>query len=142
MQNKFFRFFSLEPQFRFKAVIFLIFFIIIPVEFRVFQQKEHQLAKIKSEKALVMRIGEMERAIQVNTVHAQLSGKSSQVTVVKYNLTGTSITGDISYAIIDGLIYTEGDTIGEYTVMKIAKDSVTLESKSANKIKNLSWPGK
>ena len=142
--SKFSRVFFVESQFRLNLSLLLIFFFIIILESKVLQWQEKQLAKITAEKTLVMRIEEMERIIQENAVKTQLTTNQPHVQVadVKYNLTGTSIINGAPCAIIDGLIYTEGNTIGDYTVLKITKDSVILENKPANKIKTLSLSDK
>ena len=140
MQNKFFRFFFVEGQFRLKSGLFFIFLFIIGLQFQILQIEERQLAKLRAQKNLVMRIKEMEKVVEVNTVRTLL-GKKPHVPIagIKYHLTGTSITDSVPYAIIDDLIYTEGDTIGEYTVVKIAKDSAVLESRLTKKVKKLSF---
>ena len=141
--SKFSRVFFVEPQFRLNLSLLLVFFFIIVLESKILQWQEKRLAKFTAEKTLVMRIEEMERIIQENAVKAQLTSQPHvQVADVKYNLTGTSIINGAPCAIIDGLIYTEGNAIGDYTVLKITKDSVILENKPANKIKTLSLSDK
>ncbi len=138
MPNKFIRFFILESQFRFKFIILIIAVMIMALQFKTNQLQKKQLRQIKMEQALVMRIPEMERIIQANTVRTMAETRPKvQVTKVEFVLEGIRIQDGTSYALIDGIICEEGDVLGDYIVVKITRDSVILEDKSTQEVKEL-----
>ena len=137
-KNKYFRILLVEPQYRVKVGLFCILSLVVFSEVLILAHGNKQLDKLMAEKMLVMRIDAMERALSFSDVRAanRLMTKTA-AGEPQYRLRGITISNGVPYAIIDKLVYAEGDIIGEYRIVKITRDSVLLENKSANKMRNL-----
>ena len=136
-----------ELPFLLRTLIIFIGFGIVALELKVVQEQSRQYAQINNEKALVMRIPEMEKTIRAHTirvmaVEAEHPNPQPQVQIAKieFDLQGTSIKDGVPYALIDERIYKEGDMLGDYTVTEITRGSVKLENPLTKETKNLLLP--
>lgn len=134
LRNKIFRIFFIEPQFRMRAELFFIFFVIFMIQLGILYSQEKKLSTLRDQKLLVVRIGEMERVTSAKNTRkaAQQAPRGRQ-----YNLTGTMINNGVPYAMIDDLVYGVGDVIGDFTVLSIANDTVLLENKATTQTMTL-----
>lgn len=136
--NKLIRFIVIESHFRLRAIIFVVFAMVTILQFRTLQLQAKQLGQIKTEKKIVMQIPDMEKKIKANTIRTMTgTGPQVQIAKIEFVLRGTSIRGGIPYALIGNTVYKEGDSIGDYTVIRITKDSAILENKLTGEVKNL-----
>ncbi len=74
------------------------------------------LRRLRQEKELVMKIKPMTDKIRA---HTSTQSKSLNVQGVVYQ-------SDSSYALIDGNIYNVGDTVGNYKIVEIGHNSMTI----------------
>ena len=73
-------------------------------------------AKVNAEWELVMQIPTMEKKLR--TKNLKLLKPESQIIAIKNILEGTSFRDEVYHAIIDGEIYSTGDMIGDYEIIK------------------------
>ena len=136
--TKLIRFIIVEPHFRLQSTLFIIFAVVAILQLKTIQSQAKQLKQIKLEKEMIARIPDMEKKLMASAIRA--GGKTRpqiQMRGGAFVLRGTSTQDGIPRALIDETVYREGDSIGDYTVLQIAKDSVVLENKLTKETKNL-----
>ena len=100
-----------------------------------------QWSTIKSEFALVKRLPEMEQTLQSPEYQAKLAERRRQARGQdNFTLNGMSVYNNQTYALIDNSIYKEGDTLGDYTVVKITAKNILLENNLTKESKTLAFP--
>ena len=138
--NKLIRFIIVEPHFRLQSIMFIIFAVVTILQLKTIQLQAKQLKQMKSEKEMIARIPDMEKKLMASTLQTGKGARPQiQIKGGEFVLRGTSIRDGIPCALIDGTVYKEGDSIGDYTVVKITRDSVVLENRLTKKIKNLQF---
>ena len=139
--NKLIRFIIVEPHFRLQSIMFIIFVVVTVFQLKTIQLQTKQLKQIKLEKEMIARIPDMKKTLMATTMRIG-KGVRPQIQMRaggEFVLRGTSIRDGIPCALIDGTVYKEGDSIGDYTVVKITRDSAVLENRLTKKIKNLQF---
>ena len=116
-KNKYFRFFIVEQKFRMRLGVFFVSLVIIVLQLKMIQAQETEFSKIQSEKKLIMRIGDLERKLNIKSTRVKPRPERKNLTSKNGNvLKGTEIQGSISYALINSGVYKEGDSIHNYIV--------------------------
>ena len=123
-----------------KVKIFSVCLLLVAmaVQGRLLDSKELELKKIRKEKELIVQVPEMEKKLK--TINLKLLKPESQINAIQNILEGTSLRNNVYHAVIDGEVYSTGDTIGDYTIIKISLKTITLENKPRDEIKELSFP--
>ena len=129
--NKTLRFYRREPKIIIKLFIFVAFIVVFFLELIVLRYQTTQLAKIQSEKELVLRIPEMEEKLSPGEVI--VFPDSNTVKVVSENEKSASVRGLVQQngsksILINNYFFKEGDYFEGYRIMKIYKDSVYLQN--------------
>ena len=138
--NKLIRFIIVEPHFRLQSIMFIIFVVVTVFQLKTIQLQTKQLKQMRLEKEMIARIPDMEKKLMASTMRTVAGAKPQmQMTRREFILRGTSIRDGIPCALIDGTVYKEGDSIGDYTVVKITRDSAVLENRLTKKIKSLQF---
>ncbi len=106
----------------------------------MFKNLDKDLARVNAEWELVMQVPAMEKKLR--TKNLKLLKPESQILAIKNILEGTSFKDNVYGAIIDGEIYSVGDTIGDYKIMSINMKTILLENSKIFDIKELSFPEK
>ena len=120
--------------------MFIIFAVVTILQLKTIQLQTKQLKQIKFEKEMIARIPDMEKKLMASTMRTGKGTRpQTQMRGEEFVLRGTSIRDSIPCALIDGTVYKEGDSIGDYTVVKITKGSAVLENRLTKKIKNLQF---
>ena len=129
MMNKFLRLIINEPSFLLRLLVILACLGVIASEQRFIQTQLQQDMELKKEKALVMRIAEMEKALREHTKAMTATTVTVQIPKKReLTLQGTSIQSGVPQVLIDGQIYRQGDTVGDYQVTEINRGSVILKN--------------
>ena len=97
-------------------------------------------AEVKDEWDLVLQVPVMEKKLK--TENLKLLQPERQIIAIKSILEGTSFRNNVYQAIIDGEVYSTGDTIGDYKIINITLKTITLENSKIFEIKELSFPEK
>ncbi len=117
-----------------KLAILIVCVVVMAIELKIFFGQGHKLSKLKLEKRLVESITGMEKTILAHTVR---TADKTQLSKVEFIFRGTIFKNGIPYALIDDMVYAEGDSIGEYTVARITRNGTTLENKFTREIRKL-----
>lgn len=98
-----------------------------------------RLNALQSEFALVDRLGEMEKMLKTRErMEALRNGETVDLQAVNpMKIDGFAMQSGVPSVLVDGTVYSEGSAFGEYVIVKITKDMVTLENKKTKAIKNL-----
>lgn len=144
MNNKYLRFLLLDHTIRIRVAIFLALWILISFQGGTLKTQGKELSRIKTEKELVLKIPNMEKTIKAHTIIATEMAapgdgtqSGEQIVKVEFILKGMTIKNGIPYALIDENIYKEGDTLGEYAIMKISRAGVVMQNNLTQEIKQL-----
>ena len=139
MHRKLARFLIIESSFRLQLLAFVLVGMVTYFQLKVMEVQKIQLNDINDRIELVMQIPDMQELIRKKSAEAIAAEIPQEVKIPdnEFTLQGTSVEKKISYAVIDGEIYKEGDSINDYTVVKIARNSVVLENKLTNAAKRL-----
>ena len=135
--NKYLRFILKDPDCRLRIIIFAIALFMIYSQLGVQKSLKAELGAIKAKKDMVASIPKMEETIRANTIITEIAHPQPQIAKVEFVLLGMTIKEGVPYALIDENIYKEGDTLGDYTVVRISRGGVVLENKLKQETKNL-----
>jgi hypothetical protein len=137
---KILRAFLVDPQLQVRGLVLLTLVVIFLFQAKAIGNQSKAIRQVNDQKALVAKIPAMEKTIQANTI---VTGHLNTVTKVAFNLEGTTIREGVPYALIDGVVYAEGDTIGNYKIETIILEQggqVTLRDEKTQEIKVLYVP--
>ena len=141
--NKFFRAFVFDPSLKMWGLILIGLLGALFIQLRIVGGQLETLRQVKAERSLVQRIPSMEKTIRDNTIVTAGGGHSPAK--VELRLEGITIQEGSPYALIDGIVYGEGDFIGNYTVEKILMEpggggQASLKDKETQEMKILYVP--
>ena len=139
MMNKFLRLIINEPSFLLRLLVILVCLGVITSEQRFIQTQSQQDMELKKEKALVMRIAELEKTLRAHTITTAAIAPV-QIAKIEFVLQGTSIQNGVPQALIDERIYQQGDFLGDYRIIEIIYGTVTLENPLTKETKILHLP--
>jgi len=134
MSNKFIRFFIFESQSRMIFLGLVVGVAITGMQLKVLGNQQLQIKKVTAEKQLVGRILDMEKIVRANTIK---TATKTQLSKIDFVFRGTILKNGISYALIDDMVFAQGDSIGEYAVIKITQGETVIENRSTKEIKKL-----
>ena len=140
MYNKFVRAFLFDPKLRSQTLFFAGGFIVILFQLKIIGTQIKELSRAQSQKALVAKIPSLEKTVRAHTIMTENMNKLAKVQLI---LEGATIKEGVPYALIGGIVYAEGDTIGNYTVEKILMDEggkAILKDQETQEIKILHVP--
>lgn len=121
-----------------KFIACIVLLVVVSLINAQHKQLNAQLIEAKANWDLVMEIPAMERKLR--TKNLKLLKPESQIIAIRNILEGTSVKDGIYQAIIDGEVYSTGDTIGDYEIMNITMRTILLENRKVFDIKELSFP--
>ena len=133
--QKFVRFLVLDRPLQMRFLACGVCLVILVIQLRISGAQSRQLAALKAQKSLIAQIPVMERMIRANTVIT--SEQNGQIVPLKYKLEGITVTDGVPYALIDGIVYAEGDTVGIYQVEKLLMNEMTLKNSETQETKIL-----
>ncbi len=139
MDNKLIRYCIYESgcRLKFSALVILIIAMIGQSWFSGGQQK--RLSVIHEELTFVDRIDDMEEKLKtrarLEAFKEEKDGGLADDQRVK--ISGFAIHEGAPAVIVDGMVYTEGGAFGEYVIVRITEEMITLVNKETNAIKNL-----
>ena len=139
MNNKLIRYCIIEPEcrLRFAALVILGIILIGQLWYRGVQVR--RAGTLQTELALVERIGDMEKVIRTQErLEAFINEQDMNFGDVKpTKISGFAMQKGAPSVLVDGTVYSEGSSFGEYVIVKITKKMITLVNKKTNAIKNL-----
>jgi hypothetical protein len=138
--HKYIRTFLMDRPFQGRGVAMVALVAILLTGLQVTGNQLKNIQNMKAKKALVERIPEMEKKIRT---HTSVTGEGTSLSKINFNLEGVTIKEGIPYALIDGVAYGVGDTIGTYTVENILMEQggrVDLKNKETQENKTLYVP--
>ena len=136
MDIQFSKFLRTDTLLRSKILIFAACIVVLLIQLKIFGSKAAQVAQAKAQKDLVQRIPSMEKSIQARATAVN----EQNLAKVVLHLEGTTIREGVPYALIDGVVYAQGDSVGNYSVEEIVMGKVgkvTLKNKEKEEIKIL-----
>jgi len=136
--RKIFRFIRSNRQIQLKLCGVALLMVVIMVQANILNGKEKEFEKVSEEKNMVLQIPEMEKKIQFKDLRNLTP--ENQIAVIQRVLEGTSYRNKVYHAVIDGEVYSQGSTIGDYTITKITMAAITLENKRRKEIQKLYFP--
>jgi len=139
MDNKFLRYCIVEPKcwLRMAILLALIAVIIGQSWYSEAQDKKFNALQVKG--VLIARIADMEK--ELKTIERLAAYKNAKDSVAN-NDSLTKISGIAMHdgqpsVVIDGIVYMEGNSYGEYVIYTITQEMITLLNKKTNARKNL-----
>ena len=139
MDNKFVRYCIVEPKCRLRIAILLLFVAVIVGQtwYRGAQIKKVSALQVKG--VLIARIAAMEKELRTKErLEAFRSVKDNEPNNVHFaKINGVAMNGRKPSVLIDEAVYAEGDSYGEYVVVTITQEMITLVNKKTNARKNL-----
>ncbi len=132
------RFLIVEPAFRLRLFSLLALCVLAIFLFKLVLLSDQGYHKVKTEHDLALKLSDLEKKIQANTIQTAATDAAT-VKKVEFVLEGTSIRDGVLTALIDDTVYTVGDSMGEYVVTEITKNSTTLEHRETKEIKKLEF---
>jgi len=126
MQNKYYRIFVVEKQYRVKMITAGVLFVLIIIVNALAGAGKKGLAKVKAEKEFVMNIPIMEKLIASKT--QQRVVRPVEVEEGPLNLEGTFVQNGITYALINGTVLSKGDILGDYVISNIEFGVAVLDN--------------
>jgi len=139
MDNKFIRYCMVEPKCWLRMAVLLLLVAVITGQswYRGAQNKKINALQVKG--PLVARIANMEKELEIKE---QLSAFKTAKDAVPGNDSFTKISGIAVHdgkksVVIDGLVYVEGESFGEYVIAAITQEVITLVNKKTNARKHL-----
>lgn len=139
MGTKILRYCIVELHFRLKIIALVVLAVILSVQIWYSGVQNERLNVVRAEKAMVERIGDMEEMLSTK---AQLEAFQKEDTGALVDVKPTKISGiamqrGVPSVLIDGTVYSEGSSFGDYVIVKITKEIITLVNKRTKAIKNL-----
>lgn len=139
MNNKFIRYAVVEPKWwvRIAVMVALIATIVVQNWYRNVQAK--QISDAQKKVDLVAMIPAMEKELKTKAqLEAFRNEGNEQDAQARFSkISGIAMQGDRPSVLIDDTVYGEGDTFGEFVIIKITEEMITLENKKTNAIKHL-----
>jgi hypothetical protein len=101
--------------------------------------QDKKLSTLKEEEVLIAHVKDMERTLRTK---AMMKGYNNQqddplVGVQFTKISGIAMREGVPSVLIDGTVYNEGSSFGDFVIVKITEELITLVNKKTNAIKNL-----
>lgn len=139
IDNKFVRYCIVEPKCRLRiaGLVLLIAMIVGQLWYRGAQNVKLSALQIKA--ALIARIADMEHELKTKAQLAAFRNEddSTPGSVQFTKISGIAIHGGKPSVLIDGTVYAEGETFGDFVIVAITQEMITLVNKKTNARKNL-----
>ena len=137
--NKFLRYCMVEPRCRSRIVIFCALIVVIlgQVWYRGVQVKK--LSTLREEETLIAHVKDMERTLRIKTMMKGYNNQQDDpLAGVQFTkISGIAMQEGVPSVLIDGTVYSEGSSFGDFVIVKITEKLITLVNKKTNAIKNL-----
>ena len=139
MGTKILRYCIVESEFRFRFILLVVLLSALFAQAWYRGVQTERLKTFQAEKALVDRVGDMEEMLRtrakLEAIRKQDDGTLADVRPTK--ISGIAMQQGVPSVLIDGTVYSEGSTFGDYVIVKITKEMITLINKETKAIKNL-----
>ena len=99
-------------------------------------KQRQSLKTLEKERALVLKIDEMKNKIYAKTM-VQDDGRRPNLNSSQVKVEGMIYKNRQAFALINSTIYKEGDTFGDYKVVKITKNSLILLNSRTHEEENI-----
>ena len=140
-RQKLFRFIVRESHFRFQCMVVLGIVGLICVQGAIVRKQSAQMAALKAQRDLVAQIPEMQAILEKRIVTPQMiEAAEAQIVRIESVLQGTMRQDGVYNALIDGQVYSRGDTIEDFWIVEIGMDSISLENSLTREITKLYFP--
>lgn len=133
MLNKLLKIFTREPQFIVKPVAIVILVFLTAFLSKKIQTQTIEVIRLSQKRAVAAQVPTLERDLKFAQERKKKLEASAAVQESKFTLSGIFVQKDSSTpstAIINGEVYSQGDTIGNYVISEINSNVVTLQEKT------------
>jgi len=139
MDNKFIRYCIVEPECRLRFAAFVALIVIIAAQLWYRDKQVRHINIFREEKALVEKIDNMKETLRMRARLKDFrKGEDIGLTDIRpAKINGFAMQKGTPSVLVDGMVYSEGSLFGEYVIVKITKEMITLVNKKTNAIKNL-----
>lgn len=139
MGSKILRYCIVESEFRIKIIALVVLAAIMTGQVWYRGVQIERVGTFQVQKAMVERISDMKEML---STRAQLEAFQKEENIDLTNIRPTKISGiamqrGVPSVLVDGTVYSEGSSFGEYVIVKITKEIITLVNKRTKAIKNL-----
>ena len=139
IDNKFVRYCIVEPKCRLRIAGLLLLIAMIMGQLWYRGAQNVKLSALQVKAALIARVADMERELKTK---AQLAAFRNEEDSMLGNIHSTKISGIAMHGgkpsvLIDGTVYAEGETFGDFVIVAITQEMITLVNKKTNARKNL-----
>jgi len=139
MDNKFIRYCIVEPKCRQRTSILLLLIAMIIGQMWYRGTQNAKIGTLHVKEALIARIADMENELKTKAqLEAFRNEEDSSLGSVKFTkISGLAMHGGKPSVLIDGTVYAEGETFGEFVIVTITQEMITLVNTRTNARKNL-----
>jgi len=139
MDNKFLRYCIVEPNCWLRIIVLSLLVAVIIGQSWYRRAQDKMISALQVKGVLIARITDMERELKTK---AQLDAFRNENDDKPGNVTFTKISGIAMHdgkpsVLIDGTVYVEGESFGEYVIAVITQEMITLVNKKTSARKNL-----
>ncbi len=138
MDKKFYRYCVIESRRRLKIITLFVLIAVIIGQLWYGGVQAKQLDALKTKGDLIAQIKNMEKALkdkaQLQAFRNEGDGKST-ADVQFSKISGIAMQGGTPSVLIDGTVYSEGSAFGEYVIMTITSQQITLINTKTDAVK-------
>jgi len=129
----------IESKCRLNIAVLVVLIVVMIAQLRYRGVQIEKIKTFQTELALVGRISQMEDIIRTQE-RMEAFRKEGDIDLAKIQpqkISGIAMQRGVPSVLVDGTVYSEGSSFGEYVIVKITKEMITLVNKKTNAIKNL-----
>jgi len=140
MNKKFFQNFVSDSQFGPRLALFIILVVVVFIQSKVAGGQDRILKKLKNKYALVQRIDEFEKALNIQSEPEIVLELELELPPKEMILRGMGGRYGVFKVIINDDVYGAGDMFDEYMILRVTNRTVTMKNTETREIKTLTLP--
>jgi len=140
MNKKFFQNFLSDSQFGPRLVLLVVLLVVVFIQSKVADGQGKTLKKVKKQYALVQRIDEFEKALNIQAESEIVLEQEPELPPKEMILRGMGGRYGVFKVIINDDVYGAGDMFDEYMILRVTNRTVTMKNTETREITTLTLP--
>jgi len=140
MNKKFLQNFLSDSQFGPRLVLLVVLLVVVFIQSKVADGQSKTLKKVKKQYALVQRIDEFEKALNIQLEPQIVVEQEPELPPKEMILRGMGGRYGVFKVIINDGVYGAGDMFDEYMILRITNRTVTMKNTETREITTLTLP--
>ena len=138
IDNKFVRYCIVEPKIWLRMAGLLVLIAVIMGQAWYRGTQNTNLSALQFKETMIARISDMEHELKTKEQLKAFNEEDSALRNVRSTkISGTAMHDGKPSVVIDGIVYVEGESFGEFVIISITPEMITLVNKKTNARKNL-----